>query len=156
MEHEHIEALTERFSQSLSIVIQNLGPQLIRRTQSVLTPGQAFLLYLARQEGTCPISRLAEKMEVAKSSITLMLDRLENHGFVIRERDEKDRRVVTVQLTDAGEAVLNHVVDIRLDILQRCLAQFHPDELNALVSSLEKLAPITANIDIDDVIAQGK
>ena len=98
--HKNLDSLTERFDKSLHVLMQHLGPQLISRTQLDLTPGQVFMLHLIRNESLCSVSKLAEKMEVAPSAITVMLDRLENHGFVSRKRDTSDRRVVIIELTE--------------------------------------------------------
>ncbi|WP_067619146.1 MarR family winged helix-turn-helix transcriptional regulator [Alicyclobacillus acidiphilus] len=150
--NSNTQSLTERFDATLVLVIQNLGPHLMRRLKNELTPSQVFLLHLVKKEGKCPISRLADKMEVARSSITLMLDRLEGHGFVVRERDAEDRRVVTVELTPAGENALENVLAIRKRVIEHCLKQFSEKELEGLLGGLDKLASIAASMDIQRVI----
>lgn len=49
-----------------------------------------------------PVSRLAELVLRPMGSITQVVDRLENTGFVRRAVDPSDRRRVLVELTDAG------------------------------------------------------
>jgi MarR family transcriptional regulator, organic hydroperoxide resistance regulator len=146
--HQNIDSLTERFDKSLFVLLQNLGPQLINRAQLGLTPGQVFMLHFIQQDSQCSVSKLAEKMEVAPSAITVMLDRLENHGFVARTRDKVDRRVVIINLTDVGEEKLNHVLDVRKQIMQHCLTQIEFNELNSFIQTLEKLSPIAQAMDI--------
>lgn len=144
--------LTEKFDAALHVMMQNLGPQLIARAQLGLTPGQVFMLHFIRQETQCSVSRLAEKLEVNPSAITVMLDRLENHGFAVRIRDKSDRRVVLVRLTDPGNEALDQVLTVRKQIMQHCLAQIDPDELVAFVETLEKLATISSGMDIKSII----
>lgn len=150
--NENIDLLTESFDKSLLVLMHNFGPQLISRSQIDLTPGQVFMLHLIRKEHQCSVSKLAEKMEVAPSAITVMLDRLENHGFVIRSRDKNDRRVVLIELTDAGEEKLNYVLDKRKQIMQHCFNQMEPDELDSFILSMEKLASIAQTMDIKKII----
>jgi MarR family transcriptional regulator, organic hydroperoxide resistance regulator len=150
--HKNLDSLTERFDKSLIVLMQNLGPQLISRTQLDLTPGQVFMLHLIRNESFCSVSKLAEKMEVAPSAITVMLDRLENHGFVSRTRDTSDRRVVIIELTAAGDQKLNHVLEVRKKILQHCFAQMDANELIPFIQSLEKLSSISQKMKIKEVI----
>jgi len=150
--YENIDALTECFDKYLFVLMQNLGPQLINRAQLGLTPGQVFLLHFIRQESQCSVSKLAEKMDVAASAITVMLDRLENHGFVVRTRDNVDRRVVMIALTDAGEETLNHVLNVRKQIMQNCLTQIESHELDSFIQTLEKLASIAQTMDAKTVI----
>lgn len=153
---QDIDALTNRFNQSLLVVMQNLGPQLIARTQVGLTPGQVFMLHFIRQESTCSVSNLAEKMEVAPSAITVMLDRLENHGFVRRTRDNADRRVVLIELTAFGEHRLDEVLHLRNQVMKHCLTQMGLNELDAFIPALEKLAAIIQTTDLQAIIGPCK
>ena len=154
--NQNIDALTERFDKSLYVLMQNLGPQLINRAQFGLTPGQVFMLYFIRQEGQCSVSKLAEKMEVAPSAITVMVDRLENHGFVNRVRDKVDRRVVNVELTTAGEEKLNEVIHVRKQIIQHCLTRVGQNELNSFVHTLESIASLAQGMDVQEIIGLSK
>lgn len=155
MSHK-IDAITERFDQALITTMQNLGPKLIHRVRLGLTPSQVFMLRFIQKEKQCSLSSLADKMEVSASAGTVMLDRLENHGLVVRTRDKNDRRVVITQLTPEGEHALNDVLKIRKKMVQHCLAQFEPDELTPFVQTLEKLAAISAEMDVQAVIGSGK
>lgn len=148
---KRIDVLTKQFDGALLVLLQNLGPQLIIRAQLGLTPGQVFMLRFIKQENQCSVSKLADKLEVNPSAITVMLDRLESHGFVERIRDMNDRRVVIAQITHAGEETLNHVLDVRNQIIQRCLEQVQPSELDSFVQTLEKLAAISAETDIKSI-----
>lgn len=78
---------------ALIMLMQNLSPQLISRAQLEMTSAQVFMLHFIQQTRQLSVSLLAEKMEVAPSAITVMLDRLENRHFVVRVRGKKDRRV---------------------------------------------------------------
>lgn len=145
---DNIDSLTERFDKSLKALMTNLGPGFISRANIGLTPGQVFMLHFIRKEGECSVKQLAEKMEVAPSAITVMLDRLENHGFVNRTRKKDDRRVVMVSLTDEGEDKLNFVMNERKKILSQCFQQMEEYELDSFIQSLEKLALISQNIEV--------
>lgn len=150
--HKNIDALTESFQKALFILLQNLGPQLINRAQIGLTAGQVFMLHLIQKENQCSVSKLAGKMEVAPSAITVMLDRLESHNYVSRTRDKADRRVVIIELTDDGKKKLEHVLEVRKQIMQLCLTQLEPGELTSFVQSLEKLASFAQTMDIKTMI----
>ncbi len=143
-----IDALGDRFDSTFFTLIQNLGPQLILRAGLGLTPGQVFVLHFIDQQGHCSVSNLADKMEVNPSAITVMLDRLESHHFVVRSRNQTDRRVVTVSVTDEGKTALAKVMKARKKIMLYCLSQLPDKELNALVESLENLAKVSSKLDI--------
>lgn len=150
---EGIEGLTERFNQSLIVLMQNLGPNLIRRPEFGLTPGQVVMLKIIEHEPFCRVSKLAELLEVAPSAITVMLDRLEHHGYVFRKRGDEDRRVVTVGLTPSGREKLDFAIRVRRQIMAACLAKLDVDELMNLVQASEKLAFIVESLDVDTMVA---
>ena len=53
-------------------------------------------------EGPMTATRLAEATGLSAAATTSMIDRLERKGFVLRGRNDGDRRQVLVEMTDAG------------------------------------------------------
>jgi len=71
-----------------------------------LTLPQAIALHtLAGAGGRLSARELGRECDMLASTATGVIDRLEQHGFVRRERDDEDRRVVWVTLTDTGRAM---------------------------------------------------
>lgn len=95
-----------RLERALRKLGKSITEPVIARIEG-LTNGQIFMIYHINEVGSCTVSALAAKMEVKPSAITVMLDRLESHGYVIRERGTEDRRVVHVALTDEGKGCLS-------------------------------------------------
>ncbi len=56
--------------------------------------------------GSLPMTRLGSLLQVHPTSVTSAVDRLERQGFVVRERQSADRRVVRAALTPSGRAVV--------------------------------------------------
>ena len=68
-----------------------------------LTPSQYNVLRILRGEGQpLPILEIAARTITVVPGITGLIDRLEEAGFVERERCREDRRVICVALTDKG------------------------------------------------------
>jgi DNA-binding MarR family transcriptional regulator len=84
---------------------------------------------------------LADSALITSGGISLRVDRLEKAGLVTRERDEVDKRVVYVQLTDAGLALIETVVAAHFanekDLLVG-LTVSEPRQLGQLLSRLER------------------
>lgn len=72
-------------------------------------------------------------------SMTRMLDRLEEKGFVRRERSTEDRRVVQLALTEQGEALLPQLRQMGADMLNRHLVGFTADEVELLKTLLRRM-----------------
>ena len=60
--------------------------------------------------GALSIRQLSERTGTRASTLTGLLDRLENRGYVTRELDPADRRSFRLPLTEAGQAVATRVL----------------------------------------------
>jgi MarR family transcriptional regulator, 2-MHQ and catechol-resistance regulon repressor len=67
-----------------------------------LTPPQFYVLATIGYAGGLPFGEIGAKMMVTVSNLTGIVDRLEEKKVVLRKRDENDRRVVHVVLTEKG------------------------------------------------------
>ena len=57
------------------------------------------------ENGPLPPSRIARFIMVKSSTVTGIIDRLEHKDLVKRTRNSPDRRVINIELTDAGKAL---------------------------------------------------
>lgn len=92
-----------------------LGELSTRQTTGDLTASQFAVLEALYHIGSMTQGEVSGKVLKSTSNLTTVIDNLERDGYVRRERDAEDRRVIHVHLTGAGtrkiEAVLpNHVV----------------------------------------------
>ena len=74
-----------------------------------LTPRQFGALESLYHLGSMRQGEISAKLLKSGGNITLVVDNLEKRGLVQRERDENDRRVVVVSLTEAGRELIGHV-----------------------------------------------
>ena len=61
--------------------------------------------------GAMPMTRLGSLLQVHPTSVTSAVDRPERQGFVERQRQDDDRRVVLASITEAGRAVVEKATD---------------------------------------------
>ena len=69
-----------------------------------INPAQGRILFVLWREDGIPIRDLAKRTSLGKSTLTSMLDRLEQTGHIVRERSETDRRVILVRRTAKDRA----------------------------------------------------
>lgn len=75
------------------------------------------------------LNELGSELDLASNTLTPLLKRLEEKGYIIRLKPEKDRRQLIVQLTDEGKILQQQVESRLLD----CFANFEGlDEDKAL------------------------
>ncbi len=85
-------------------------------------------------------SDLAERAGVTRATVTGLLDSLEKNGFLARHSHARDRRRVTVELTEAGRRFIRDTLPdhaVRLAGVTRFLSEVERQQLLGL---LEKIA----------------
>jgi len=99
---------------SIDFLIAQVGRRHHKRAHALLEElglyhGQPRLLRALWHEEGQTQSELAARLHVRPATMTKMLQRMAETGFVERRRDTKDQRLVRVYLTDAGRAVQEKV-----------------------------------------------
>lgn len=85
--------------------------------------------------------RIGERMIARDTDVTRLLARLDRQGLVRRERDPRDRRVVTTRITDRGRDVLD-ALDAPVAARHReLLGHLGPAKLRRLVDLLNEATP---------------
>jgi DNA-binding MarR family transcriptional regulator len=104
-----------------------------------LTNSQYNILRILRGEGRpLPILEVAARTITVVPGITGLIDRLERAGLVARQRSAEDRRVVFVDVTDAGRALLARLDGPLRALNRRLLGHLSAAELAELSRLLEK------------------
>jgi MarR family transcriptional regulator, transcriptional regulator for hemolysin len=98
---------------------------------------QVLLLVRSEQWGTQ--SRMAEAMGITGATLTHHLNALEKQGLVRRWREDSNRRVQHVALTEDGEAMFERLREVALAHNARLRAQLSDEETAQLAALLEKL-----------------
>jgi DNA-binding MarR family transcriptional regulator len=79
----------------------------LNKTCQVSVPQLSCILVLY-EHGPLPPSQIAKHIMVQSSTVTGIIDRLEQKGLVCRLRDSSDRRVITIQLTEGGKELAHN------------------------------------------------
>ena len=138
--NDQMENQIKRFENGLWATFRKLGPELTEQVDGKLTGQQFFVLYFLSAKGVCKVTDLAEKMKVKPSASTVMIDRLVKHDYVHRRHDDKDRRVVLIQLTQKGEQALQTMLELRRQVISRYLSEIDPEKLDIFLDVLEQIA----------------
>jgi DNA-binding MarR family transcriptional regulator len=94
------------------------------------------VLLALEMEGPLPMRVLAERMDVSQASATGIVDRMEQRGLVERRREDEDRRVVRVALTESGQDTIGGFAAERRDRLVEVLEELTDEELSAFLIGL--------------------
>jgi DNA-binding MarR family transcriptional regulator len=91
------------------------------------------------EDGPLPMRALADNLDVSQASATGIVDRMEQRGLVVRQRDDEDRRVVRVALTDAGRQLIAGIATERRGHLKVLLDELTDDELTGFLQGSRAL-----------------
>jgi DNA-binding MarR family transcriptional regulator len=104
-----------------------------------ITMGQFKVMLFLWQARRARVGVLAENLGIHVSNVTGILDRLVEAGFVCREEDAGDRRLVVSRLTPKGEATLASLYEGRAARIHDRLTKLPPEQLQALRTGLDAL-----------------
>ncbi|MED0659795.1 MarR family transcriptional regulator [Bacillus smithii] len=140
-----------RIQSASHLVYQKIHPEISESLHDHgITPTQLFVLSLLKTQGRCSISQLADHLGVKPSAVTFMMDRLEQNKLIMREHDQKDRRVVNIRLTKQGENMLETILESRKAIITKYLSYLTEDELSFMAETAEKLANYTEKEQMEE------
>lgn len=108
--------------------------------EAQLTPPQIHGVMWLGRDGPLTMGELAGRLGVTEKTITGLVDRLEAAGYLARERDASDRRVVRARLTAQGESAWRDMDRHVHAKLTRLLALLDGSDRKNLFRILEKLA----------------
>ena len=127
-------------------VSQHLSQQFRKHFGKVnLTFPQALALSVLGAEGPMPISKLAENMGSANSTISGIVDRLERLELVRRTRSDLDHRVIYVEATDRYIEVRNKAKAGVNEYFGGLLDTLKPEEREQIAHALELLDRALSN-----------
>lgn len=127
----------EKCLRDISIIVKKKGREIY--SDYSITPPQFEALLILWEYGNMTIGELSNKMFLAYSTMTDLIDRMEKNNLVKRVRDDRDRRVVHVHLLQEGIAVIEEVLQKRQNYLKSVLRNFSKEEIIQLKNSLKKL-----------------
>ena len=104
-----------------------------------LTVGQFGVLEALLHLGPMTQCVLGEKLLRSGGNITLVIDNLEKHGLVRRERQTEDRRTIVIHLTPKGLRLIKRVFPAHAKMILKEMSQLEPKEQEDLRRLCRKL-----------------
>ena len=130
-------ASIEKDLRYISGLIKQKGREIL--SNYTITPPQFVALQWLREIGDMTIGDLSNKMYLAFSTTTDLVDRMEKNELVVRVKDPNDRRVVRIHLLEEGERIIDEVIKKRQEYLEGIMYNFTDEEIEQLNTMLMKL-----------------
>jgi len=104
-----------------------------------INPTEFAVLELLYRKGDQPIQKIGEKILLASSSITYVVDRLEEKGFVKRVDSSEDRRVKFASLTIKGKELMEEVFPKHEKRIEEIFSILNEGEIDLAIKLLKKI-----------------
>ena len=104
-----------------------------------LVPSHGAVLVVLYKEGPQPMKAICEAVNRDKSTLTVLVRKLEALGYVRREPDEKDSRVSIIHLTEKGVAFQPLFERISLELNRKIWGNTPEDEREVFCRQLSEM-----------------
>ena len=100
---------------------------------------QGRILYVLFQEDGVPIKTVSEKCSLAITSLTTMLERMENSGLILRKQDSVDKRKTLLFLTDKARDLEQDYIAVSEEMGDIYYQGFTEEEVKAAEGYLDRI-----------------
>jgi DNA-binding MarR family transcriptional regulator len=112
------------------------------KKQTGITGPQLWAIKMIAESSPVQVSELAHKMYLNPATVVGILNRLEEQGLVSRTRTREDRRIVDVNLTAEGKALVARAPEVAQGLLAAGLEVLPATRLLDIASALDQLVQI--------------
>lgn len=104
-----------------------------------LNTSEFGVLELLYHKGKQPIQNIGKKILLANSSMTYVIDRLEQKQLVTRTKGEIDRRVMNIAITDKGSRLMDEIFPLNQKDIEELFSVLEPEELKTYIQLGKKV-----------------
>ncbi|SDS35220.1 MarR family winged helix-turn-helix transcriptional regulator [Pseudomonas oryzae] len=112
-----------------------------------LTPMQLLILQVLAAEPRLTASALSGRVSLSPATLSGMLDRLEERGLLLRQRDPVDRRRQCLLLSEAGQALLQAAPSLLPPAFKRAFAALPEWQRHGLTAALLQAAELCGEVE---------
>jgi MarR family transcriptional regulator, organic hydroperoxide resistance regulator len=104
-----------------------------------LNTAQGRIIFALWQHDNMPITELARQTALGKTTLTSMLDRLEQSGHITRNIDKNDKRKTLISLSEKSRALVNLYTDVSKEMTSLFYEGLSDNQINEFESSLKHI-----------------
>lgn len=113
-------------------LVKKMTQEWKNRVPDNLSMSQFRVLYVLNSEGRKKTTELADILGVTSGAVTGIADKLIDRGFVRRNRDEEDRRVVFLHITNDGKEMVETLLDIQKETMNAFFGSLPEEDIEHL------------------------
>lgn len=145
---KQLASIIERYEKAMFTVTRRINAAIRERALEELTLEQYSVLRYMHQRERCTSTEIADIFCVGKSSVTAIVTRLADKGFIERIPDDTDRRVTLLRPTAEGRKLVTAMEERIQELLSGLMRHFDKSEALQFIETFEKLANLLTQPDI--------
>lgn len=110
-----------------------------RSIEGVVPAHGPALVFLFQQKKPVPIKAVVENIGRVKSTVTVMINTLEKHGYIKKTPCETDNRVVNIELTPKGRKIQKDFDEISNILIDKVYGGMKDKNREELVKQLNQI-----------------
>lgn len=111
-----------------------------------LTYPQYIVLLVLFENKKLDFKKLSEIVDLKTGTLTPIVQKLEEYGFVLKQKNENDQRKIDVILTEKGEELEQQIIEVPINMGSELAIT--EDMYHILVKELDSLSKILSNINV--------
>lgn len=128
----------------LFIVLSRASKVILEESNEVieqhgLNPTEFGVLELLYHRGQQPIQKIGGKILLQSGSMTYVVNRLQDKGFVQRNRCEKDKRITYIAITEKGTELVESIFPQHVEKIEGIMAALSAEEQDDAIKLVKKL-----------------
>lgn len=145
--HTLNELLVDLFNYILLIEEKNLQDQGVN-----LSMTEVHILEAIQKSESNMMSAIAKRLMVTQGTLTVSTSKLVKKGYVERVKDEKDKRIVRLTLTEKAESIIHIHDQFHEEMIEKLLNELELDKEEELIRSLKNLMKFFKERDRKSVV----
>ncbi|MDW0109445.1 MarR family winged helix-turn-helix transcriptional regulator [Sporosarcina aquimarina] len=129
-----------KFEELFWSVTREMGKMWKQIFEEQLPGSQSHLVFTLSRKGSMKMSELATVLGLTAGAVTATSDKLIDHGYVKRTRDDKDRRIVYLAITDEGRTMLQELREVGRTKMSEAFSHLTEEQMPFVIEVFEQAA----------------
>ncbi len=143
------EALLE-ISNNMFFLFLSLNHKMINRSIMLkglsVPPSHMKVIFYLTTNGPCPVSKIANELEISKPNMTPIIDNLIAEGYAVRYDDPNDRRIINIKATEKAFNSLKQKKQETIELVSEKLSALSDEDIESLMATIPPLIKILGKI----------
>ncbi len=105
------------------------------------------VLKMLERHGPLPMSAMGKQLAIAKQNMTTLIDKLMRESLVERRKDEADRRVVRIAITQCGTRFLVQSRTALKRIIRINLSELSDEDIRSLDTAFQTIRAVVSKLE---------